>query len=64
MQLRGSECKRRGAERVLGASAQKPGERDVKLARGHAKPVRAHAEAARSYAVPREPAWGDRGSRG
>lgn len=59
MQLRGSEYRSRKAERVLGASAQKPRERDAEQARGHAKLVSAHAEAAKSCTVPERAIMGD-----
>lgn len=52
MQLKSSEYRSRGAKKVPRASAQKPGEREAELARGH-------VEAARSCAVPERASVGD-----
>ena len=59
MQLRGSEYRSKEVERVLGASTQKPGERDAELTRGHAELVRAYAEATKSCVVPQRASVGD-----
>lgn len=56
VELRGSECRSREVERVPGASMQKPGERDAESTR---EPVRAHAKAAKSCAVPERANVGD-----
>lgn len=59
MQLRSNEYRSGEAESVLRASAQKPGERDMEPARGHAKQVRAHAKAARSSTMLERASVGD-----